>query len=300
MPAIPRDVLNKIRYSDIHSGEGMYSLAEINQKLGANINLITYLRLGEAIVYFTRNFTGNARRISDGSAITLENFLLRFKNGSRPLRVLLTRSRKQKKVEERTHVKTFLRLADIGNPDTKHIMNSQEFWSYSFIPNSIREFILKFNSNLLGINTRVGHFVANHSRSCTFCTAKHIVDPPDETFKHLFFECNFTNRYLALFESIIFPEKIGLNLPERRLLWFLGVFDNTLTKNNTFLGSCLWVIKYLIWGYKLKKRVPNNIEVIHEFYYTMGNIFDASERVRFDKANYNNSFCRNWDTLRRQ
>ena len=278
----------------------MLSLAEINHKLGSNINLVTYLRLGEALTNFVRTFAGNARRISDGSAISLENFLLRFKHGSRPIRLLLTRSRKIKKIEERTHVKTFLRLAGVGNPDTVHIKNSQEFWSYSFLPNAVRDFILKYNSNLLGLNTRVGHFVANHNRHCAFCTVQQIRNPPDETFSHLFFECNTSSRYLAFFENLIFSEKIGLSVLERKRLWFLGIFDSELSKNNTFLGTCIWVVKFLIWSYKLKKRVPNIIELKTEFFYQMGGIFDSSERVRLDRTNYDTLFCRNWDTLRRE
>ena len=79
----------------------------------------------------------------------------------------------------------------------------------------------------------------------------------------------------------------------------MGVFDQEVKNNNKFLGSCIWVVKYLIWDAKLKKKVPNNVAMREDFFTVMGGIYDTSLIVRLDKTNYDSNFCRNWLQLRR-
>jgi len=175
----------------------------------------------------------------------------------------------------------------------------QEFWVCHFLPNNLREFILKFNSNLLGINTRVSNFVENRERACTFCLLNRIHNPPDETFLHIFLDCPQTRVYLRYFEVLIFREK-NFDQPQiRKNLWFYGIYDLNFNKNNYFLGTCIWVVKNLIWVAKLSKKMPTNLAMREEFFYIMGGIFDISIKVRLDKLIYDNFFCRNWNELRR-
>jgi hypothetical protein len=199
----------------------------------------------------------------------------------------------------RTHIRTFLRLAEVGNPDIKFVKNSQEFWAYSFLPHNLREFILKFNSNILGLNTRVSNFVPNHSRACTFCFKSNMPAPPDETFKHIFFDCHHTAKYLRHFERLIFQNTPLVTDEQKKQLWFLGIFDIEVKNNNKFLGTCLWVVKFLIWEAKLKKKLPTVVAMQDEFFYTMGGIYDTSVTVRLDRTNYDSNFCRNWLQIRR-
>ena len=277
--------------------DGMLPLAEINRTSIPTLNLISYLRLGEACTNFLRRLGHN--RVSDGSSLHISTFLNNFKNGSKPIRNVLDQSSKKTPVRERTHIRTFLRLAELGNPDDKLIKNTQEFWAYNFLPHSLREFILKFNSNLLGLNTRVSHFVANHSRACTFCSQVRRPAPPDETFIHLFFECPQTLRYLSYFEGLIFVELANATAESKRLLWFMGVFDKDVKNNNRFLGSCIWVVKFLIWEAKLKKKLPTTLALRDDFFHMMGGIYDCSLQVRLDRTNVDSNFCRNWLQLRR-
>ena len=163
----------------------------------------------------------------------------------------------------------------MDNPGDSFLKFQQEFWSHHFLPNNLHEFILKFNSNLLGLNTRVANFVANRERGCTFCVLRRVPNPPDETFLHLFLNCPQTNSYLRYFETLHFREKIVDTTLVRKKLWFYGIFDPECTKNNLFLGSCIWVVKNLIWVAKLSKKMPTNIAMRDEFFYTIGGIFDT-------------------------
>ena len=297
VPPIQRSSLAKLKFSDVYSDGGMRLLTDINHNLPFNLNLVTYLRLGEACTNFISRLHND--RASDGTNISIERFLLRFKSGSKPFRNVLVSARKCKPVAELTNVKSFLRLTGLGNPHTNHLKNAQGFWAYGFIPNTLREFVFKFNNNILGLNTRVSHFVADHSRACTFCTLRRVPQPPDENFTHLFFYCETTDGYLRFFENLIFQEKIQATENERKLLWFLGVVDPDITNKNTFLGTCIWIVLFLIWDAKLKKRLPNNVAVKQEFLYLLNSIFETSPLVRNDRTNFNSIFCRNWDRIRR-
>ena len=141
--------------------------------------------------------------------------------------------------------------------------------------------------------------MAGHSRSCCFCTLRNIRNPPDETFVHLFFDCGTTNMYLRYFENLIFSELANMTEIERKKLWFLGIFDNETTNVNTFLGTCIWIVLFLIWESKLKKKTPNNIALRQEFFYNVNCIFESAPQLRYDKNKSNSNFCRNWDRLRR-
>ena len=296
-PAIPTAVLQNLTFADVCGDDGIRTLADINLKAGLNMNLLTFLRVGEALNFYRVQLGAN--RNSDGSTLSLRRFLFRFKNGSKPIRLLLSKTKKIKPITDRTHIKTFVRITGLVDPPTIHIKNSQEFWSYSFLPNNLRDFILKFNSNLLGLNTRVSNFVLNHSRACTFCSLGGGAARPDETFIHIFFDCPVTDKILKFFERLIFSEKNLDNPADRKKLWFLGIFDDAQQKNNLFLGTAIWVVKSIVWDLKLKKKLPVNHTLKRDFFYTMGNIYDFSVSVRIDKSKHNFSFCRNWDELRR-
>jgi hypothetical protein len=87
VPAIPDDILAGLKFSDVCSEAGMHSLAEINRTCIPMLNLVSYLRLGEACTNFLNKLGRN--RVTDGSALGLGPFLSRFKNGSKPIRNIL-------------------------------------------------------------------------------------------------------------------------------------------------------------------------------------------------------------------
>ncbi len=50
--------------------------------------------------------------------------------------------------------------------------------------------VRKYFNNLLGLNLRLSHFVANQQRGCTFCSLNNVAIIPDKTFSHLFYDCD--------------------------------------------------------------------------------------------------------------
>ena len=58
--------------------------------------------------------------------------------------------------------------------EPKLLNNWLGIWKFGFLPNKLREFIFKSNSNILGTNARIAHFVVNTDKSCTCCKIKNL------------------------------------------------------------------------------------------------------------------------------
>jgi len=297
VPAIDPDKLATIRFSDIFENGAMKSLFDINENYNLGFNLLTYMRLGTAITNFFRNLKPN--RVTDSTSLGVEKFLLRFKQGSRPIRNILGLSNnKNNFIINQGFVKTFYRLSGIRPICPEKTKLFLEFWDNSSLPNRLREFILKFNFNLLGINTRVAHFAENVGRSCTFCRIKNSGAISDESFIHLFFECSTTNLWLRYFEREFFPEILFPDILSRKEFWFCQYNLEHSIHKNMFVKATIWSIKLSIWGAKLAKKTPSNRTLCMDVVNTLNGIYENSQKARFEK-NYNNFYiCRSWDAVR--
>ena len=63
------------------------------------------------------------------------------------------------------------------------------FWGHSFLNNDVKSFLFKLHGNILGTNSRVSHFIRDHSPVCTFCRLGRREDAENESILHLFFSC---------------------------------------------------------------------------------------------------------------
>ena len=108
--------------------------------------------------------------------------------------------------------------------DELFLKNMLGFWGSFFLSNKHREFSFKFYNKTLGLNTRLSHFVANNTRSCTFCVANNLANPPDESFLCTsFFYCNYTNNILCKMRDLFVPEitfRNTVHRTEMKLFWF--------------------------------------------------------------------------------
>jgi hypothetical protein len=85
-------------------------------------------------------------------------------------------------------VTKFLEVTNLAFTDPDNISRCVSAWNVNGISNRIKTFIFKFYNSILGLNTRLSHFVVDQQRGCNFCAGT--VDPvPDESFIHLFLEC---------------------------------------------------------------------------------------------------------------
>jgi hypothetical protein len=160
---------------------------------------------------------------TDAPGLGLDEFITRFKKGSRPFRKVLGRGLDAKiKCKNKSNIKTFFRLIGIDVIDENELKKLNKQWGYNLLQNKTREFAFKFLNNILGLNTRVSHFNRTVSRECTFCVLKNVNNAPDECFLHLFFECNSVGPILDKFCNDYLGE-LNLNTPVKKRNSFFWV-----------------------------------------------------------------------------
>jgi hypothetical protein len=95
---------------------------------------------------------------------------LRFRKGSKQIRRVFELGVSSKiKVRNLARVTTFFRLIGSPKPEEEVCALLAKEWNTQCYPVKLREFIYKFRSNILGLNTRVSHFNLDVTRACTFC-----------------------------------------------------------------------------------------------------------------------------------
>jgi hypothetical protein len=163
-------------------------------------------------------------------------------------------------------------------------------WCNTWLPNKYRDFIFKFTNNMLGLNTRIAHFTDRTDRRCTFCVLTGKAVSPDETFPHLFYDCDSTSQILNKFYTKYFLD-LGLGPDSIKLLWF-GSVPHTV-RDKIFLSLAVLYIQYQVWDSKLGGRVPNFNKINYELIHFLCGLTKLSKNV----CTFDNSFILSRDWL---
>jgi len=203
---------------------------------------------------------------------TVKNFCMRIKRGSKKYRKIISGS-----VPEiiSTNISRFSDIID-QVIDLEHSVRLNSQWRWNFLDNSTRTFIFKLHNNLLGINTRVAHFVRNHERTCTFCMLRQDPEDSPETLLHLFFNCQHTENIVLPFYSWLLSDNNRIVSPRE----FLQGFDTNCTKKNFVLDLVNIVVKKYVWDCKLRFSIPNLHDLKSNFMDTYTNFYKMSSKVR--------------------
>ena len=230
-----------------------------------DLSLNGYARLCTCLNYFVNRMRNNRR--SDGTCVefwskygTSKNIGKKIRNG------LLLKRKKTFDIKNQLSINTFMRLTglQIDTITPAFLTKSITMWNVSGIFNRTRVFIFKFYNNILGLNSRVSHFVPNVNRACTFCDCLQLQNKPDETFLHLFFTCQTSRDWQTQFLSKYFDNTQGFSEAELRKFWFLGYLPNQQNVNIFITGAAL-LFQFCIWEAKLGKKTPPFISLDHQF-----------------------------------
>ncbi len=151
-------------------------------------------------------------------------------------------------------------------------------WGKSFFDNATRTFIFKLHNNTLGINARISHFVANQSRTCTFCNLTRNPDPDvDETVLHLFFQCRSTEPIVLGLQRWAINNEQQYQIIRRKT--FFGVYSTENTSKNVIMQIVAALIKKYIWDCKTRFTIPD-LESGKDFIrYEMDRITSQSSKI---------------------
>jgi hypothetical protein len=143
-------------------------------------------------------------------------------------------------------------------------------WNLHYLNSRLKEFCFKFYNNILGINARVSHYNPDVDAGCTFCSLTNSRPVPKETVQHLFYYCPTTASLITYFY-----DKYLCNFALSASTFFLAN-ASTIEKENRPLNITLDVFRYVVWQYKLEKKIPIITIFFTEMEYQMGIIMATS------------------------
>ncbi len=153
------------------------------------------------------------------------------------------------------------------------------FWGHSFLNNDVRSFLFKLHGNILGTNSRVSHFIRDHSRVCTFCRLGRREDAENESVLHLFFSCPETEQFKNQFFVWAFDKDNQYFISRSELF-------HVFTEENLITGTCLvkttipkFYLKY-IWDCTNRQTIPNLEEAKMVLKLAVKNIANISSKMK--------------------
>jgi hypothetical protein len=290
---VPDPIKERLKSANVHdfTEDGVNFLSQAD--LRANNNIDLDLQIYNTLKSIIKDSWQVLKKYSKSeTGVALDFFLGRFKKGSKPFRkifdnlgVIMIESKPNRRTA------TFFNLIAVQKPEKNilRILNSQ--WATTVYPVGLREFVFKLRNNILGLNTRVSHFNNNINRGCTFCALSGTINPPDESFEHLFYSCAHTKRiWDNFFNKYLNCDPRDSDVVKKFLFTGMGP---DFTEPNFFLLTVMSIGLHFIWQCKLQKRLPVNEGLLNEIFFVAGNIIKVSNNMR-NTMNLNLPLCRNW------
>ena len=162
--------------------------------------------------------------------------------------------------------------------ENSKILNSS-CW-YNYFHNSTKTFIFKLHNNLLGMNSRVAHFVRGHQSTCTFCDLSREPEENSENTKHIFFYCRHVELLLTQIYTWIFDSDVPISLS--RTEYFVG-FKFPNEHKNRSLHVINLIVKKFIWDCKLRFTIP---EFNSSRIYITGEVNRISRQAPFIRTSF--------------
>jgi hypothetical protein len=247
------------------------------------LSIPAYADLVRCLNHYVRRLKPNERNNGSKKKI-FEEFGTIKKPGKKIRKSLVKKRRKNFELRTQNFTVKFLEITGTVFPGEK------QYGSVISL-NRARVFMLKFFNNILGINTRLSHFVQNHSRGCTFCQLAAVNPVPDETFSHLFLDCNTVRKWHDGFLADYFPNGYVRDELDRKTIFFLGRVHEP-DSDNFFIGFTILLFQYHIWELRLKKRAPSYHSIKQELEVTVRNLLRGNSLARKEILKTNFILCR--------
>ena len=154
----------------------------------------------------------------------------------------------RKKIIKLTQVKLYANLTGIENIPITRVRGMLGAWNNYFLLGKISTFLFKFYNDSLGLNSRVTKLNNTVDPGCTFCSLINTRPVCKESFVHLFYYCDKTNKIIAEF----FQRYFTIELPDNKVFFSGNI--STKEDENLSLQLVLDVLRYHIWTCKLEEK----------------------------------------------
>jgi hypothetical protein len=290
---------------------GLRTRLDLNLTYGLDISVEGYVALSRCLNHYVLRIRPNAR--NNGSSTSIREDYVGIKKPGKKIRSTMSKFRKKNfKIEDAQSTVTFLRASGLTFTDPVSYGIRISLWGTRGIPNRTKTFLFKYFNNILGINTRLSHFVANRRRGCTFCELNVpnagrrgpdpdlVPDPaapvpvplpipepiPDESFEHLFYGCLTTREWQTKFLDVHFPANFTDSEASRKAYLLMGFHKDH--KKNILVTMAPLLMQYCIWEARLKKKIPSFnslnqdfIEICRKFVWTNSVAYNCGSFLNF-------------------
>ncbi len=190
--------------------------------------------------------------LCDKKSTDIQTFVNRFKKDSKNFRRILTGNLRE---EISRNINTFAANTQtyIGLEMGRKI---NKLWGLSFLDNDTRSFLFKMHNNILGLNSRVTHFIADHSPICTFCRISLRNNAENEDTYHLFYTCPITEHFRDSFFRWAYNEANQYVIGRNEL--FLVQEENNILNSRSLIKTLIakLYLKY-IWDCRNRFAIPD-------------------------------------------
>ena len=267
---------------------------ELKAATAINFNFLVYLGLRRALHHAILSRSG--ARKTDGSCITLINFLKLKAKGSKRFRRILEANGN---IVKGTNITAkFCELIDIPLIPPENGGKLLGLWNTSYLPVESRYFIFQFFNNALATGDRLANRYKDTGQiineSCSFCRAAKCGVPERETFAHVFLHCTYifaiVNRFCEKYLDGPVTNQII------RSLFFTGTKQDGKIDTPSLIVS--WLFFAEIWNAKKCGKIPSLTTIEYNINTQFNIIVDCSKKFSRLVANSSITWCRNWRTAR--
>jgi hypothetical protein len=133
--------------------------------------------------------------------------------------------------------------------------------------------------------------VPNQSRTCTFCEITDGQQSVDESFLHIFHDCQHVRRWHSEFVRKYLPELDNPDIRSLKKMWFFGILP-TLDEAELFPAVAILCFQFCIWEAKLGKKIPSFRTLEISFSEQIESFLRLNKDARESATKTNISLCR--------
>jgi hypothetical protein len=224
--------------------------------------------------------------------MTFQDFISNKAKGSKRFRIIKMSASLAKQTKRKPcPIKNYFQIAGLAEGPVECYKHLNALWTVHFLQSDFKTFLFKAHHNILGLNNRVNHINPDRPPTCTFCAKALNLPAEQESFIHFFWYCPTSAKIIdKFFDSYIEGEK---NIT----LFFSGcvTLQNKLVHIRP-LSIVFNVLRFILWNFKLRKKLPTWPSVVSEFFYFFNVLLKCSRKFQEEVFNCN-SLKRNRDEL---
>jgi hypothetical protein len=146
------------RFEIFFNNDGIMTRVEMRVILGIDPTISGYADLCKSLNLYVNRIRVN--QLNNGTYVSFQDEYGTLKKPGKKFRKLLT-ARRQKPFnsEDQPTTRTFLNLTGLAYPNLKNYGVCTSLWNRTGLSNRFKTFLFRFYNNILGLNTRLSHFV---------------------------------------------------------------------------------------------------------------------------------------------